>query len=188
MAVHRFPGDAGPVSRWTRHRRPSLRLNARGWWGRNWKWFVPTGCLGMLLLVAGFVFVIITIVFGALKSSDAYKDALAKAKADPRVVSCARVADRRRHVHFGKDECERYVRTSGHDGPHLRPEGQRHPLLCRLEICGPVDLFQTHGRNSEYRATNRPHRRSSNDSSLVRPHRQTIFAGVCLLVPVRPVA
>ena len=57
------------------------------WWGRNWKWFVPTGCLGMLLLVAGFVFVIVSIVFGAMKSSDAYKTALAKAKADPRVVS-----------------------------------------------------------------------------------------------------
>ena len=57
-----------------------------GWWGRNWKWFVPTGCLGMLLLVAGFVFVIIGIVFGAMKSSDAYKMALAKAQTDPRVV------------------------------------------------------------------------------------------------------
>jgi hypothetical protein len=41
----------------------------------------------MLLLVAAFVFFIISIVFGAMKSSDAYKSALAKAKADPRVVS-----------------------------------------------------------------------------------------------------
>lgn len=41
----------------------------------------------MLLLVAGFVFVIVGIVFGAMKSSDAYKTALARAKADPRVVS-----------------------------------------------------------------------------------------------------
>ena len=57
------------------------------WWGRNWKWFVPTGCLGMLVLVAGFIFIIISIVFGAMKSSDAYKTALARAKADPRVVS-----------------------------------------------------------------------------------------------------
>ena len=57
-----------------------------GWWGRNWKWFVPTGCLGMLVLVAGFVFFILCIVFGAMKSSDAYKMALAKAQTDPRVV------------------------------------------------------------------------------------------------------
>lgn len=58
-----------------------------GWWSRNWKWFVPSGCLAMLLLVGCFVFLIISIVFGALKSSDAYKAALDKAKADPRVVS-----------------------------------------------------------------------------------------------------
>jgi hypothetical protein len=58
-----------------------------GWWQRNWKWFVPTGCLGLLLLAATFVFFIIAIVFGALKSSDAYKMALAKAQADPRVMS-----------------------------------------------------------------------------------------------------
>src|ERR1700682_4197326 len=57
------------------------------WLGRNWKWLVPTGCLGLLLLAAGFVVVIVSIVFGAMKSSDAYKTALAKAKADPRVVN-----------------------------------------------------------------------------------------------------
>lgn len=40
----------------------------------------------MLLFVAGFVFAIVAIVFGALKSSDAYKTALARAKGDSRVV------------------------------------------------------------------------------------------------------
>ena len=40
----------------------------------------------MLVLVAGFVFFILCIVFGAMKSSDAYKMALAKAQTDPRVV------------------------------------------------------------------------------------------------------
>jgi len=59
----------------------------KGWWGRNWKWFVPTGCLGMVLLAVAFGFLIVGIVFGALKSSDAYKSALAQAKGDPRVVS-----------------------------------------------------------------------------------------------------
>ena len=48
---------------------------------------MPTGCLGMLLLATGFVFVIVSIVFGAMKSSDAYKTALARAKTDPRVVN-----------------------------------------------------------------------------------------------------
>jgi hypothetical protein len=41
----------------------------------------------MLLLSAGFIFVIVSFVFGAIRSSDAYKTALAKAKTDPRVVN-----------------------------------------------------------------------------------------------------
>jgi hypothetical protein len=41
----------------------------------------------MLLLAATFIFFFIAIIFGALKSSTAYKMALARAKADPRVVN-----------------------------------------------------------------------------------------------------
>ena len=48
---------------------------------------MPTGCLGILVLAGSFVCLILFIVFGAMKSSDAYQTALAKAKADPRVVN-----------------------------------------------------------------------------------------------------
>ena len=72
--------DPNPIPATSTPQRP-------GWWGRNWKWFVPTGCLGMLLLAAGFGFFIVTMVFGMMKQSDAYKMALARAKADPRVVA-----------------------------------------------------------------------------------------------------
>ena len=51
------------------------------WWNRNWKWFVPVGCLGSLTLFAGFIILIIFLVFGMMKSSDVYKNALANAKA-----------------------------------------------------------------------------------------------------------
>ena len=54
------------------------------WWQRNWKWFVPV-CFGSIVLFAGFIVLIVTIVFGMLKSSDAYKDALAMARANPHV-------------------------------------------------------------------------------------------------------
>lgn len=57
----------------------------KNWWGRNWKWFVPVGCLGSLALFAGFIVLIICLVYGLMKSSDAYRDALAKAKAHPSV-------------------------------------------------------------------------------------------------------
>lgn len=59
-----------------------------GWWSRNWKWFVPTGCcLTPLVLLAAFVAFLVFVVAGALKQSDAYKNAVARAKADSRVTS-----------------------------------------------------------------------------------------------------
>ena len=62
------------------HQRPGTN-----WWGRNWKWFLPVGCLGTSILFAGFIASIMFIAFSAMKSSDAYKDAVAKASAHPLV-------------------------------------------------------------------------------------------------------
>jgi hypothetical protein len=57
----------------------------RGWWSRNWKWFVPTGCLSLFVLFLAFIGSILLLVFGAMKSSDVYKTALARARSDTRV-------------------------------------------------------------------------------------------------------
>lgn len=57
------------------------------WWQRNWKWFVPTGCFALLVLVVVFISLIFLGVSGAMKSSDAYKTAVARASADPRVTN-----------------------------------------------------------------------------------------------------
>lgn len=57
------------------------------WWTRNWKWFVPTGCLSLVMLLAGFVALLVVLIFGAMKSSDVYKEAVAKAKARPEVIN-----------------------------------------------------------------------------------------------------
>ena len=57
----------------------------KGWWGRNWKWFVPTGCLTMLALVAGVIFLLLSLIFGMMKSSDAYKQAMVKVRASTAV-------------------------------------------------------------------------------------------------------
>jgi hypothetical protein len=62
---------------------PAPRPN---WWERNWKWFVPTGCLTLILLFCVFMALIFTIVMGSMKSSDAYKQAVAKARTNPTVV------------------------------------------------------------------------------------------------------
>jgi hypothetical protein len=66
---------------------PPIPSRSRGnWWTRNWKWFVPTGCLTIVILFAAFIGLIVMIVFSAMKSSDVYHDALARAKAEPAVI------------------------------------------------------------------------------------------------------
>ena len=55
----------------------------KNWWGRNWPWAVPLGCVGALALFASFAAMVVCLVFGMMKSSDAYKDAVAKARAHP---------------------------------------------------------------------------------------------------------
>src|SRR5687768_1702369 len=57
------------------------------WWQRNWKWFVPVGCVTILVLFAAFAAVLVFGISAALKSSDAYQIAVAKAKAEPRVMA-----------------------------------------------------------------------------------------------------
>ncbi len=57
-----------------------------GWWSRNWKWFVPAGCLTFFFMIVAFVAIIFFVVFAAMKQSDVYKTALARAKSDPKVV------------------------------------------------------------------------------------------------------
>jgi hypothetical protein len=68
---------------------------APGWWSRNWKWFVPTGCclgtlLGLILAIAVFGFSIFAIFSGvsaALKGSEPYKVAVARAQANDKVTT-----------------------------------------------------------------------------------------------------
>jgi hypothetical protein len=68
---------------------------APGWWNRNWKWFVPTGCclgtlLCLILAVAVFgvsIFAIFSGVSAALKGSEPYKVAVARAQANDKVTA-----------------------------------------------------------------------------------------------------
>jgi hypothetical protein len=60
----------------------------RGWWSRNWKWFVPTGCCLTPLVLGGAVAAfLVLVVFGAMKQTDVYKTAVARAKSNSQVVS-----------------------------------------------------------------------------------------------------
>lgn len=59
----------------------------RNWWQRNWPWVVPVGCAGSLVSVLGFIALVVYGVFGLMKSSTPYKEALMRAQADPLVRS-----------------------------------------------------------------------------------------------------
>ena len=65
---------------------PAVPSSKPNWWTRNWKWFMPLGCLSVAIFFVAFVASIMLIVFSAVKSTDVYKDALARAKADPAVI------------------------------------------------------------------------------------------------------
>ena len=56
------------------------------WWQRNWRWAVPGGCVGCLGLLAAFAAVLVLFVFGLVKRSDAYADAIARAQTSSAVV------------------------------------------------------------------------------------------------------
>lgn len=58
----------------------------KGCWGRNWKWLVPTGCFGLIVLVVAVAAAFFFFVMSALKSSEVYRFALERARSNPRVV------------------------------------------------------------------------------------------------------
>ena len=54
----------------------------RGWFSRNWKWFVPL----ILIVIVGLPVALIGSVFAAMKNSDAAKESVLKAQGNPRVA------------------------------------------------------------------------------------------------------
>lgn len=50
----------------------------RSWWQRNWKWVVPAGCLAMIALIG-------LLVFTLMRHTDVFREAVARAEANPQV-------------------------------------------------------------------------------------------------------
>lgn len=57
----------------------------KSWWGRNWKWVVPVGCLGPLLACGCFGAIAFFAASSAIKSTGAYMEAVSVALANPEV-------------------------------------------------------------------------------------------------------
>ena len=53
-----------------------------GWFVRNWKWFVPVGCLSMILMIVGFIAAVAYLAFGSIKSSYVYQQAIDKTRSN----------------------------------------------------------------------------------------------------------
>lgn len=58
-----------------------------GWWQRNWKWVVPVSVVSAICVFVALIFLIVSTIFGMVKSTEPYKEALAKAVANPQVQS-----------------------------------------------------------------------------------------------------
>src|SRR4051812_24052314 len=56
-----------------------------GWWSRNWKWFVPVGCVSLLAMCGCCGFGVFFLTVNAVKNSHAYAEAVKRAKEDPDV-------------------------------------------------------------------------------------------------------
>jgi hypothetical protein len=57
---------------------PDVTAPPRSWWQSNWKWVVPAGCLSILALFVLFVFT-------AFRHTDVFREAVARAEANPQV-------------------------------------------------------------------------------------------------------
>ena len=62
------------------------------------------GCFTVVLLFLAFVGSILVIVFSAMKSTDVYKEAFARAKADPAVIESSRFTYQRRISRLGETQ------------------------------------------------------------------------------------
>ncbi|WP_394773216.1 cytochrome c oxidase assembly factor Coa1 family protein [Flavobacterium sp.] len=58
----------------------------KSWWERNWKWFVPTGCVSILLIFVLFIGGIFFGVTSMMTNSDAYKGAMNQAQHNKLVI------------------------------------------------------------------------------------------------------
>ena len=56
------------------------------WLERNWKWFVPAVCLGLIAVIIAFIVGIVMLIVGAMRQSEVYQTATAAAQQNPQVI------------------------------------------------------------------------------------------------------
>jgi len=67
---------------------PPAPKTQKDWVQRNWKWLFPAGFIGLIIVSAAFVGGIFLLVESSFRNSDVYAQALARARANPKVIEC----------------------------------------------------------------------------------------------------
>ncbi len=63
------------------------QVSNKGWLEQNWKWVLPVGCVGTLLVVVALVVSLGVALFSMFRSSDVYAGALEQATRHPEVIA-----------------------------------------------------------------------------------------------------
>ena len=92
------------------HNYPTQQKN---WFERNWKWFVPTGCLALIAVVVVFATVIILGISSVMHNSDVYQHSMETAKKNKQVVELIGNTIEEDEMVSGS------INTSGHSGNAL---------------------------------------------------------------------
>lgn len=59
----------------------------KGWWDRHWKWAVPVLGVFALTVFIGVILLVVSGIFGLMKSSDVYQTALRRARSSPDAIA-----------------------------------------------------------------------------------------------------
>jgi hypothetical protein len=66
---------------------PAVMPTEKNWFARNWKWFVPTIVVTVVLLIVAFVVGVAAIVFGAIRNNEPYQHAIEVVTHDQRALN-----------------------------------------------------------------------------------------------------
>src|SRR5215203_4561816 len=78
--------NPNPASSGGSFQQPPQQPQQKGCLGRNWKWMLPVGCLGLILAGVLFVGGIVFVAMSAIKSSEVYQGALKVVQTHPTAV------------------------------------------------------------------------------------------------------
>ena len=64
-----------------------MESDRRSWWTRHWKWAAPSGCLVIVLLLFGGCVALFSGVYGMVKDTGAYTQAIERVRSNPDAVA-----------------------------------------------------------------------------------------------------